>query len=74
MHVSTYAIGGTDGWVGAQDGDVKRECTASLALSMLLLLKQHLKSTYGLTTDRITNFNPGTHLPLQPHNMTEACV
>lgn len=53
---------------------MKRECTASLALSMLLLLKQHLKSTYGLTTDRITNFNPGTHLPLQPHNMTEACL
>ncbi|CAL8470720.1 g10262 [Coccomyxa elongata] len=42
-----------------QEGDVERQCTASLALSMLLLLKQHLKSIYGLTTERITNFNPG---------------
>ncbi len=40
---------------------MERQCTASLALSMLLLLKQHLKSIYGLTTERITNFNPGVY-------------
>lgn len=38
---------------------MQTECRASLALSMLLLLKQHLKSVHGLTTDRIANFNPG---------------
>lgn len=44
---------------GVQEGDVETQCRASLALCMLLLLKQHLKGTYGLTTERITNFNPG---------------
>ncbi|BDA45698.1 Nipped-B-like protein [Coccomyxa sp. Obi] len=45
--------------LNAQEGDVETQCRASLALCMLLLLKQHLKSAYGLTTERITNFNPG---------------
>ena len=43
-------------------GDAKRECNASLAMCMLLLLKRHLKAAYSLTNERITSFNPG--LPL----------
>lgn len=41
------------------EGDVRRECTASIALSMLLLLKQHLKSAYSMPPERIASFNPG---------------
>ena len=45
---------------GAQhEGDVRMECTASLAMCMLLLLKQHLKAAYSLTNERISSFNPG---------------
>lgn len=33
-------------------------CTASLALTMLLLLKEFLKETYGMSDDRITAFSP----------------
>ena len=36
-----------------------RECRASLALCMLLLLKQRLKSVYSLSPERIASFNPG---------------
>ena len=46
------------------EGDVRRECTASLAICMLLLLKQHLKAAYSLTNERISSFNPGQLLPL----------
>ncbi len=42
-----------------REGDVVRECTASLALCMLLLLKQHLTSAYSLSPERIASFNPG---------------
>ena len=42
-----------------QEGEVRRECTASLALCMLLRLKQHLKAAYSLTSERISSFNPG---------------
>ena len=41
------------------EGDVRRECTASIALSMLLLLKQHLKAAYSMPPERIASFNPG---------------
>ena len=45
---------------GAQhEGDGRRECTASLAMCMLLLLKQHVKAAYSLTNERISSFNPG---------------
>ena len=35
------------------------ECTASMALCMLLLLKLRLKTVYSLSPERITSFNPG---------------
>ena len=38
---------------------MRRECTASLALCMLLLLKQHLRAAYSLASERISSFNPG---------------
>lgn len=50
------------------EGDVGRECTASLALSMLLLLKQHLKAAYSMSPERIATFNPGQGLcPIHHH-------
>jgi hypothetical protein len=42
-----------------REGDAMQECTASLALCMLLLLKLQLKSAYSLSPERITSFNPG---------------
>lgn len=33
-------------------------CTASLALTMLLLLKEFLKETYGMLNERIAAFSP----------------
>ena len=38
--------------------EVTRQCDASLALSMLLLLKQHLRGAYALTSERVAAFNP----------------
>ena len=49
------------------EGDVRRECTASIALSMLLLLKQHLKSAYSMPPERIASFNPG-----RPRSLADA--
>ena len=43
---------------------MERQCAASLALSMLLLLKQHLRAAYGLTPERIAAFHPG----VAPHD------
>ena len=54
------------------EGDVRRECTASIALSMLLLLKQHLKAAYSMPPERIASFNPGG---LQmPHRCCLSCA
>ena len=33
-------------------------CSASLALTMLLLLKDFLKETYGMSDERIAAFSP----------------
>ena len=36
----------------------KAECTASLALTMLLMLKRFLKATYNMSEERIAAFSP----------------
>ena len=36
----------------------KAECTASLALTMLLMLKRYLKATYSMSEERIAAFSP----------------
>ena len=36
----------------------KAECTASLALTMLLMLKRYLKATYNMSEERIATFSP----------------
>lgn len=36
----------------------KAECAASLALTMLLMLKRFLKVTYGMSDERIAAFSP----------------
>ena len=36
----------------------KAECAASLALTMLLMLKRHLKATYSMSEERIAAFSP----------------
>lgn len=41
---------------GAPGG--RAECTASLALTMLLMLKRYLKATYSMSEDRIAAFSP----------------
>ena len=39
-------------------------CRASVALSMLLLLKDYLKKAYSLSTERVASFGPsGAPLP-----------
>ena len=41
---------------GANPG--KAECAASLALTMLLMLKRYLKATYSMSEERIAAFSP----------------
>lgn len=36
----------------------KAECAASLALTMLLMLKRYLKATYSMSEERIAAFSP----------------
>ncbi|KAK9829724.1 hypothetical protein WJX72_007528 [[Myrmecia] bisecta] len=43
---------------GASSSSVRAECKASLAVSMLLMLKQYLKDAYSMTNERIAAFNP----------------
>ena len=54
-----------DSQAAESEGDAVRECRASLALCMLLLLKQRLKSVYSLSPERIASFNPGQLLQPQ---------
>lgn len=42
----------------ASPGSLQAACTASLAASLLLLLKHNLIAAYGLTVDRITAYHP----------------
>ena len=50
-------------WGRAAQGELGRQVSASLALTMLLLVKRYLREAYALGADRIAAFNPGTRLP-----------
>ena len=47
-----------EGQSGTSTAAGKAECTASLALTMLLMLKRYLKASYSMSEDRITAFSP----------------
>lgn len=50
-------------WARAEQGELGRQVSASLALAMLLLVKRYLREAYALNADRIAAFNPSAHLP-----------
>ena len=46
----------------------KAECAASLALTMLLMLKRYLKASYSMSEERIAAFSPD-----QPDKRKQVC-
>ncbi len=50
---------------GAQ-GELARQCNASLALAMLLVVKRYLRVAYGLSSERVAAFHPGARPDISP--------
>ncbi|CAD7704601.1 unnamed protein product [Ostreobium quekettii] len=55
---STRSLGLPDNPFGSRSALVQAACKASVALSILLLLKQFIKSAYSVSDERIAQFTP----------------